>query len=217
RLLPGRGHRPKARRRRLPDPQRHLRDRGESSLPVSWNCPLIGFYLLARPPALLPRSCPWGNDRMTADVTRRTVLRGLRAALALQWMESLPAVARAATSSSNSRPPVRMCFWYVPNGVHLPAWFPQQAGPLVDLPESLRPLSFAREYLNTFHGLTHNTALTNGDSEGCGHGQGSASFLTGAQAYKTQDAVRVGISVDQLYARHVGNETPFPTIDLRSE
>ena len=94
---------------------------------------------------------------------------------------------------------------------------PESEGSLVDLPETLRPLSFAREYLNCFHGLTHNTALTNGDNEGCGHGQGSASFLTGAQAYKTQDAVRVGISVDQLYARHVGNETRFPSLELGCE
>src|SRR5262249_54495440 len=78
-------------------------------------------------------------------------------------------------------------------------------------------LSFARDYLNCFQNLTHNTALTNGDDEGCGHGQGSASFLTGAQAYKTQDAVRVGISVDQLYARHVGDQTRFPSLELGCE
>ena len=137
------------------------------------------------------------------------MLRGLGAALALPWMESL-AGRRPGGRGAASKPPVRMCFWYVPNGVHLPAWFPQHEGTLVDLPETLRPLSFARDYLNCFHGLTHNTALTNGDSEGCGHGQGSASFLTGAQAYKTQDAVRVDISVDQLYARHVGNADPLP-------
>jgi hypothetical protein len=110
-----------------------------------------------------------------------------------------------------------MAFWYVPNGVHLPAWFPELEGPLVDLPETLRPLAFARSYLNCFHGLIHNTALTNGDSEGCGHGQGAASFLTGAQAYKTQDAVRVGISVDQVYARHVGDATRFPSLELGCE
>jgi hypothetical protein len=152
---------------------------------------------------------------MTVSVTRRTVLRGMGAALALPWMESLPAFAEVAKKSS--KPPVRMCYWYVPNGVHLPTWFPQNDGALVDLPETLRPLSFAREYLNCFSGLTHNTALTNGDSEGCGHGQGSASFLTGAQAYKTQDAVRVDISVDQLYARYVGNETRFPSLELGCE
>jgi hypothetical protein len=152
---------------------------------------------------------------MTMQISRRTVLRGMGAALALPWMESLPAFAQAARSAS--KPPVRMCFWYVPNGVHLPTWFPKEEGALVDLPETLEPLSFAREYLNCFHGLTHNTALTNGDSEGCGHGQGAASFLTGAQAYKTQDAVRVGISVDQLYARSVGNATRFPSLELGCE
>src|SRR4051812_26801584 len=152
---------------------------------------------------------------MTSQVTRRTLLRGMGAAIALPWMESLAPVARAAGAQAS--PPVRMCFWYVPNGVHLPAWFPEHEGTLVDLPETLRPLAFARDSLNCFHGLTHNTALTNGDDEGCGHGQGSASFLTGAQAYKTQDAVRVGISVDQLYARHVGDETRFPTIELGCE
>jgi hypothetical protein len=152
---------------------------------------------------------------MSKNVNRRAVLRGMGAALALPWLESLPTVARAA--GKTAKPPVRMCFWYVPNGVHLPSWFPAREGTLVDLPETLRPLSFAREYLNCFQGLTHNTALTNGDDEGCGHGQGSASFLTGAQAYKTQDAVRVGISVDQLYARHVGEQTRFPTIELGCE
>jgi hypothetical protein len=101
--------------------------------------------------------------------------------------------------------------------VHLPAWFPQHAGALVDLPETLQPLSFAHDYLTCFGGLTHNTAMTNGDEDGCGHGQGAASFLTGAQAYRSQDDVRVGISVDQLYARHVGKETPLASLELGCE
>lgn len=152
---------------------------------------------------------------MAHDISRRLVLRGMGAALALPWMESVHSAARAAGAAA--RPPVRMAFWYVPNGVHLPTWFPQDSGPLVDLPATLEPLSFARSYLNTFQGLTHNTALTNGDSEGCGHGQGAASFLTGAQAYKTQDAVRAGISADQLYARHVAGQTRLPSLELGCE
>ncbi|MEZ6062724.1 MAG: DUF1552 domain-containing protein [Planctomycetaceae bacterium] len=149
---------------------------------------------------------------------RRSILRGMGAALALPWLECLqPTVARAASATAAGQPPVRMCFWYVPNGVHLPTWFPEHAGVLTDLPETLRPLSFARDYLNCFHGLTHNTAMTNGDDEGCGHGQGSASFLTGAQAFRTQDDVKVGISVDQLYAHHVGSATRFPSLELGCE
>ncbi len=152
---------------------------------------------------------------MTANTNRRTLLRGLGAALALPWLESLPAL--AGTAAKTAKPPVRMCFWYVPNGVHLPAWFPKQEGTLVDLPPTLQPLSFARDYLTTFSGLTHNTALVNGDLEGCGHGQGAASFLTGAQAFQTQDAVKVGVSVDQVYARHVGNATRLPSLELGCE
>ena len=152
---------------------------------------------------------------MAMQVSRRTMIRGMGAALALPWMESLSSVARGASAAG--KPPVRMCFWYVPNGVHLPTWFPEREGPLIDLPETLQPLAFARHHLNTFHGLVHNTALTNGDTEGCGHGQGAASFLTGAQAYKTQDAVKVDISIDQLYARHVGAATRFPTLELGCE
>ena len=151
---------------------------------------------------------------MAVPMSRRNLLRGMGAALALPWMESLQPVARAAASA---KPPVRMCYWYVPNGVNHAGWFPDRAGSLVDLPESLQPLSFAKDYLNTFQGLTHNTALTNGDDEGCGHGQGAASFLTGAQAYKTQDAVRVGVSADQVYARHLGNATRFASLELGCE
>lgn len=155
------------------------------------------------------------GQSVTTKPSRRTVLRGMGAALALPWMEALaPRTARAAEADT---PPVRMCCWYVPNGVHLPAWFPDQPGTIIDMPESLRPLSFAREYLNCFHGLVHNTALTNGDDEGCGHGQGAASFLTGAQAYRSQDDVRVGVSVDQLYAQHVGGATKLPSLELGCE
>lgn len=153
--------------------------------------------------------------RTESQLNRRTLLRGLGAAVALPWMEGL--AAKAARGSETAKPPTRICCWYTPNGMHLPAWFPKRAGALIDLPESLEPLSFARNYLNTFHGLTHNTAMTNGDDEGCGHGQGSASFLTGAQAYRSQDDVRVGVSIDQLYAQHVGNATRLPSLELGCE
>lgn len=143
------------------------------------------------------------------------MLRGMAAAVSLPWLECLPNA--AAGTRTSSQPPVRMCCWYVPNGVHLDSWFPRHEGVLVEMPESLQPLSFARNYLNCFHGLTHNTAMTNGDEGGCGHGQGSTSFLTGAQAFRTQDNVRAGISVDQLYARHVGRDTRLPSLALGCE
>lgn len=156
------------------------------------------------------------NASPLRHLNRRSMLRGMGAAVALPWLEAV-GTSRLMAGTRLEQPPIRMCFWYVPNGVHLPTWFPRHEGALVDLPESLQPLSFARDYLNCFHGLTHNTALTNGDDEGCGHGQGAASFLTGAQAFRSQDDVRVGISVDQLYARHLGDATRLPSLELGCE
>ena len=133
-------------------------------------------------------------------VTRRTMLRGMGAALALPWLESFGR-AESGGAAKSTKPPVRMAFWYVPNGVHLPTWFPEHEGVLVDLPDTLEPLAFARDHLVAFHGLTHNKAQQNGDMPGCGHGMGAASFLTGAQAYKSQDDVRVGVSIDQQHGQ----------------
>jgi Protein of unknown function (DUF1552) len=146
--------------------------------------------------------------------SRRTVLRGLGTALALPWLESQSSWTFGANVD---QPPVRMCCWYVPNGVHLGTWFPKYAGPLVEIPQSLQPLSFARDYLNCFEGLNHNTANINGDPDGCGHGQGATSFLTGTQAFRSQDNVQAGLSVDQVYAQHVGNATRLPSLELGCE
>lgn len=149
-------------------------------------------------------------------VNRRNVLRSMGACITLPWMAGL--LPKSAWSRERTdRPPTRLCCWYTPNGMHLPSWFPKRAGALLDLPESLEPLSFASQYLTTFEGLTHNSAMTNGDDESCGHGQGSGSLLTGAQAFRSQDDVRVGISIDQLYAKHVGNATPLPSLELGCE
>ena len=154
--------------------------------------------------------------QLRLPLTRRTMLRGMGAALALPWLESFAAAAPGAAAKT-AGPPMRMAFWYVPNGVHLPTWFPEHEGVLVDLPYTLERLSFARDYLVSFHGLTHNKAQQNGDMPGCGHGMGAASFLTGAQAYKTQDDVRVGVSIDQLYGQSMASQTRFPTLELGCE
>src|SRR5262249_9591662 len=156
-----------ARRRSVSHTHHSLRDRRKPCLPVSWSCQTSVIRVAASHPSPLALVSWRSRDReMTKRLNRRTMLRGLGAAIALPWMESVAGVAGAAGASS--KPPVRMCCWYVPNGVHLPTWFPAHDGPLIDLPETLQPLTFARDYLNCFHGLTHNTALTNGDSEGCG-------------------------------------------------
>src|SRR6185295_680108 len=73
---------------------------------------------------------------MKREISRRTLLRGIGGALALPWLEAMSPTASAATAA----PPVRLAFFYIPNGVHLPDWRPSAAGPLVELPPSLKAL-----------------------------------------------------------------------------
>ncbi len=144
---------------------------------------------------------------MTAEVTRRTMLRGLGAALALPWMESLPAVARAATGSA--KPPVRMCFWYVPNGVHLPAWFPQQAAPVDLLRKRFRLPELAMSTRDPFAmGLTHNTALPTAITEDAATAR-SASFLPAAGFMATRKMPFASAVSGPTSLCHVGNATAF--------
>lgn len=145
-------------------------------------------------------------------ISRRTVLRGMGASLALPWLDAMQPVFAGAAPAIKSAP-VRMAFIYVPNGKHLPDWFPKHEGVLVDLPPTLQPLAFARDELLTFSGLTHNNARSNGDRPDCDHARGSATFLTGVQAFRGR-GMRVGVSVDQFAASYIGQETRFPSLEL---
>src|SRR5438045_8209016 len=81
-------------------------------------------------------------------ISRRTLLRGAGAAVALPLLDAMtPSFAKAtegeppfAQSKTPGKPPVRIAFFYVPNGVHMANWRPQAAGELNDLPSILKPL-----------------------------------------------------------------------------
>jgi hypothetical protein len=56
----------------------------------------------------------------SSKLSRRTLLRGAGAAVALPWLDAMtPAFAQAKNAV---RPPVRLGFFYVPNGVHMANW-----------------------------------------------------------------------------------------------
>ena len=145
-------------------------------------------------------------------LSRRTVLRGIGASLALPALEAMqPHVARAAQPAA---PPRRMAFLMVPNGVHLPDWTPADEGYDYTLPYILDPLTAHQDDLLVLSGLTHDKGRANGDAAG-DHARACAAFLTGCQPRKTHGAnLQVGISADQLAAAHVGDATLFPSLEL---
>ncbi len=149
---------------------------------------------------------------MNRPISRRTVLRGLGAALALPSLEAMRAARGAA-----SAPPLRMAFLFVPNGVNVEHWFPRRTGFAFDLPQTLQPLARFQDDILVISGLTHNGGRANGDGPG-DHARCASVFLTGTQPRKTSGAgIRVGVSVDQIAAKHKGSRTPLPSLELGCE
>ena len=110
--------------------------------------------------------------------------------------------------------PVRMAFFYVPNGVHVPLWEPTGEGAEFTLPTTLEPLTPVKDDLLVLSGLTADKARPNGDGAG-DHARAASAFLTGAQPRKTHGAdIHVGVSVDQVAAELVGHTTRFPSLEL---
>jgi hypothetical protein len=148
-------------------------------------------------------------------ISRRTVLRGLGTVVALPFLESL--LPRSLTAAAAARPPRRMAFVYVPNGVILQDWLPKAEGTDFELPSILQPLAPVQKDVQVLSGLTCDKARPNGDGAG-DHARASSAFLTGAQARKTAGAnFQSGTSADQVAASRIGDRTRLPSLELGIE
>jgi hypothetical protein len=150
-------------------------------------------------------------------ISRRTVLKGLGAAVALPWLEAMAPWTVLASSVPAASVPNRMAFLYVPNGVNMAEWRPEAEGALGELPSILKPLAPVKDRLLVLSGLTADKARPNGDGPG-DHARALAAYLTGCQPRKTDGAdIRVGISVDQVAAARVGDQTRLPSLEIGCE
>ena len=146
---------------------------------------------------------------MSQQLSRRTVLKGLGAAVALPWLE---AMAPRSAFAANGSPPVRIAFVYMPNGTWMRDWTPAEAGDLpAELPPILRPMSALKREFSVLTGLT----ADNSRGPSGGHARAMAGFLTSARIRKTEGSdFRAGISVDQLASANIGDRTRIPSLQL---
>jgi len=151
-------------------------------------------------------------------LSRRTVLRGLGVAVSLPWLEAMgPLVAWGNTTPRAKPAPNRMAFLYVPNGANMADWTPQAEGTDFELSPILEPLAPVREHLLVLSGLTADKARPNGDGGG-DHARALGAFLTGTQPRKTAGTdIRAGISVDQVAAGRIGEQTWLPSLEIGCE
>src|ERR1700722_2323090 len=148
---------------------------------------------------------------MNKRLSRRTVLRGLGAAISLPLLDAMvPAFASPVA-------PQRLAFIYVPNGILMNQWTPASIGADFELTRILTPLAPHRDNLLLLSGLTQNTGRALGDAAG-DHARASATYLTGVHPRKTDGAgICAGISVDQVAASSVGAATKLPSLELGCE
>jgi hypothetical protein len=129
----------------------------------------------------------------------------------------LEAMTSGGARAAGAKPPLRMAFLYVPNGIHMPDWTPKEVGASFALPPVLEPLAAVKGDLLVLSGLSLDPACAHGDGAG-DHARAMASFLTGRHPRKTDGAdLRAGISVDQVAAREVGRSTRFPSLEIGCE
>jgi hypothetical protein len=148
-------------------------------------------------------------------LSRRAVLRGLGTAVSLPMLDAMMPIGRAAAAGKQA--PLRMMYFMVPNGAHMPAWTPESEGAGYALSATMEPLAKHREFISVFSGLTLDGARDHGDGGG-DHARSSASFLTGAHPLKTDGAdIKNSVSVDQVAAQVVGSKTRFASLEMGLE
>src|SRR5687768_10013577 len=147
-------------------------------------------------------------------LSRRTFLRGAGVAVALPFLESmLPAAARAGQAAAVARP-TRFGAIYFPHGAIMPKWTPTTEGANFELTDILQPLKAFHSRINVISDLE--CALAYGSGATANHNRSAAAYLSGAFA-KTGARPELGITVDQVIARRIGQDTPLPSLELMIE
>ena len=146
-------------------------------------------------------------------LSRRTFLRGTGVALGLPWLEAMtPTKLHAAGATAvSSKPPVRMAILYMPNGVHQDMWTPGGAGKGFSMSPTLEPIADLKDRVLVLTNLWNEVV-----KDGSVHLPRCAGFLTSTRITKTQgaDISCNGISMDQVAAQGLGQQTPLPSLEL---
>jgi len=145
---------------------------------------------------------------------RRTLLKGVGAAIALPFLEGMLPRGIMAASTETAKAPLRMAFVYVPNGLNMELFTPKTEGTGYEITPTLSKLAEYKNDFSVLSGLTADKARANGDGPG-DHARAMSAFLTGSQPKKTNGAdIRIGMSVDQVAASRLGHQTRLASLEI---
>ena len=139
--------------------------------------------------------------------SRRTILRGIGATVALPLLDAAPAFGQGRLLTNQNR----LAYLYFPNGIPRGIWYPEKTGvngELIQLNEWMSPLEPFKEEI-----IIPSNIWT---PEGNGHVEGTPTWLTGHD-YDSRGVNAGGVSADQIVARHLRDQTLLPSLELSTK
>jgi len=149
------------------------------------------------------------------SLSRRTVLRGIGATVALPLLDAMvPALTKAADTAAS--PVRRLGVVYHPNGVIYDQWLPTGVGTGFKLSPTLAGLQPFQDELIVVTGLFSDAAEALGDGGG-DHSRASGTYLTGVHVKKSDTSVENGISMDQIAAKAFERDTQLSSLQITAD
>jgi Protein of unknown function (DUF1552) len=146
------------------------------------------------------------------SLSRRTFLRGTGVSVALPFLEAM-VPAFTATVKTAAQPTPRFGAIYIPHGAIMDQWTPATVGGGFEF----KPILKALEPFKNRTIVVSNLARPGGESTNT-HIATAAGWLSGAIAKPTEGAdLYLGTTADQIVAKQIGQDTPFPSIELAVE
>jgi len=142
------------------------------------------------------------------NLSRRIVLKGLGASMALPWLEAAH-LWGGEFSKSTAKTPQRFACMFIGDGISPPNWWSKGDGPAMELGPSLKALEPYKDKLNVVNGLYNQQA-------GGGHAKCAGNILSGI-ALQRGRVIRGGVSMDQLLAKHLEDDVFLPSLVLGCE
>jgi hypothetical protein len=144
---------------------------------------------------------------------RRLFLRGLGVTIGLPLLDSM-VPAFTALAQTAAKPRTRFGVVYIPNGAIVDQWIPDEVGAGFTFKPILQPLASFKDQLVVVSNLTR----SHPGSQVGDHAVSAAGFLTGVWPKRTEaEDVYANTTVEQIVAQQIGQETPFPSLELATE
>jgi len=144
-------------------------------------------------------------------ISRRTLLRGAGVALALPLLDAMvPASTALANTAARAR--IRMGFVYFPHGAVMDRFVPKQTGTDFEMSPILKPLAPYKAHVTVVSGLRNKPGESSDP-----HGIMAGTWLSCVNPKDRDGKDDRGITADQLAARHIGQDTALPSLELAGE